>query len=67
MRKKTQFPPGWNEERVRRALDHYEQQPEVAAVADDEAAHEDSEQVFMEIPVDLVPAIRRLLAKRKAS
>ena len=31
------FPPGWDEERVRRVLDHYEAQSEEEAVAEDEA------------------------------
>ncbi len=35
------FPPGWDEERVRRVLEHYEAQSEEEAVAEDEAAYED--------------------------
>jgi hypothetical protein len=33
---KTQFPPGWDEKRVRRVLEHYENQSEEEAVAEDE-------------------------------
>jgi hypothetical protein len=33
MSDKTQFPAGWDEERVRRVLEHYERQSENAAVA----------------------------------
>jgi hypothetical protein len=40
--KKTKFPAGWNEQRVRRVLEHYEQQTDEQAVAADEAAFEDS-------------------------
>jgi hypothetical protein len=36
--KEAGFPPGWNEERVRRVLEHYESQSEEEAVAEDEAA-----------------------------
>jgi len=32
------FPPGWDEERVRRVLAHYEAQTEEEAVAEDEEA-----------------------------
>ena len=67
MNKNTDFPPGWDEERVRGVLEHYERQSEAAAVAEDEAAREDPEQVLMEIPVDLVPEVRRLIASKKAS
>jgi hypothetical protein len=35
---KTKFPPGWDEERVRRILEHYENQSEDEAVAEDEAS-----------------------------
>jgi hypothetical protein len=62
--KQSRFPKGWDEERVRRVLAHYENQSEEETVAEDEAAWEDSSQTFMEIPNDLVPTVRQLLAKR---
>ena len=58
----TKLPPGWDEERVQRVLRHYESLNEDEAVADDEAAFEDSTQTVMEIPNDLAPAVRALLA-----
>jgi len=60
----SKFPKGWNEERVKRVLAHYDSQSEEEAVAEDEAAWEDTSQAFMAIPNDLVPAVRELLAKR---
>lgn len=36
--KANRFPPGWDEERVRRVIKHYEEQTEDEAVAEDEAA-----------------------------
>ncbi len=63
MMKADKFPPGWDEERVRRVLKHYEAQSEEEAVAEDEAAYEDSSQTFMEIPNTLVPKVRELIAK----
>ncbi len=62
--KKNEFPPGWNEQRVRDVLEHYESQSEEQAVAEDEAALEDSSQTIMEVPNDLVPKVRELIAKR---
>lgn len=59
------FPPGWDEDRVRRVLAHYEEQTEEEAVAEDEAAAEDKTQTLMEVPSDLVPAVRELIAKRR--
>jgi hypothetical protein len=60
----TKFPKGWDEHRVKRVLDHYDTLTEDEAVAEDEAAWENSSQTFMDIPNDLVPTIRELLAKR---
>jgi hypothetical protein len=60
------FPPGWDEERVQKVLAHYEEQTEDEAVAEDEAAFEDATQTMMEVPHELVPAIRELIAKHHA-
>jgi hypothetical protein len=62
--KQSKFPPGWDESRVRRVLEHYEQQSEAEAVAEDEATLQDPTQALMEVPRDLVPAVRELIAKR---
>ena len=59
----SKFPPGWDEARVRRVLAHYEEQTEEEDVAEDEAAAEDQTQTVMEIPTELVPAVRVLIAK----
>ena len=64
--KQTNFPKGWNEERVRDVLEHYETQSDEEAVAEDEAAYESTTHTAMEIPVELVPQVRELLAKRRA-
>jgi len=60
----NKFPPGWDEKRVKEVLAHYETQTEDEAVAEDEAAYEDSSQTFMEVPNDLVPKVRELIAKQ---
>jgi hypothetical protein len=65
MKQQSVFPPGWNEERVRRVLAHYEEQTEEEAVAEDEAAVEDKAQTLMEVPTELVPVVRELIAKRQ--
>ena len=64
--KQSRFPKGWDEDRVKRVLDHYENQTEDEAVAEDEAAREDSSHTFIEVPDELVPAVRELLAKKVA-
>ena len=65
MRKQSQFPPGWDEARVRRVLEHYEAQSDEEAVAEDEASFEATTHTTMEVPVDLVPAVRELIAKHR--
>jgi hypothetical protein len=68
MSKQSRFPEGWDESRVKRVLKHYESQSEDEAVAEDEAAFEQRDQTIMEVPNDLVPVVRELIAKhRKAS
>ena len=64
--KQSKFPPGWDKERVRKVLAHYEEQTEEEAVAEDEAAFDDQTQAMMEVSKDLVPAVRELIAKRQA-
>jgi hypothetical protein len=64
--RENRFPPGWDEERVRKVLAHYEEQTEAEAVAEDEAAFEEPTQTVMEVPTALVPAIRELIAKHQA-
>ncbi len=61
--KQNKFPPGWDEERVRRVLAHYEEQTEAEAVAEDEAAFEHRTHTVMEVPTELVPAVRELIAR----
>jgi hypothetical protein len=65
MSKRTKFPDGWDEARVKRVLEHYETQSEEQAVAEDEAASEQRDQTLMEVPNELVPAVRQLIAKRR--
>ncbi|MBN1654426.1 MAG: hypothetical protein JXA30_11710 [Deltaproteobacteria bacterium] len=62
--KKGKFPPGWDEKRVRKVLEHYETQTEDEAVAEDEAAFEEVTDTVMKVPKDLVPAVRELIAKK---
>jgi hypothetical protein len=66
MKKINNFPPGWDEERVQRVLAHYEEQNESEAMAEDEAAFDDPTQTMIEVPNDLVPIIRELIAKHQA-
>ena len=63
----SRYPAGWDEARVRRVLEHYESQSADEAVAEDEAAYESITHTAMEVPVELVPTVRELIARRRAS
>jgi hypothetical protein len=67
MKKNNNFPSGWDEARVQRVLEHYESQSDEEAVAEDEASFEQTTHTAMEVPVELVPAVRELIAKGKRS
>jgi hypothetical protein len=60
----NKYPPGWNEARVSRVLEYYESQSDAEAAAEIESA---SERTTMEVPVALVPAVRKLIAKQRLS
>ncbi len=59
----TRFPEGWDEDRVRRLLEHYKSQTDDEAVAEDEAVSEDPDQTLMAIPNALVPSVKALLSR----
>lgn len=63
--KQKRFPEGWDEDRVRRVLEHYENQTEEEAVAEDEAAFESRSETVMKVPNELVPTVRELIAKHR--
>jgi hypothetical protein len=60
---KTRFPPGWDDKRVLKVLAHCETQSEAEAVAEDEEVFETPGQTVMEVPSELVPTVRELIAK----
>ena len=60
--KHNRYPTGWDEERVRHLLQHYETQTEEEAVAEDEAAFRRRDQTVMVVPKTLVPRITRMIA-----
>ncbi len=63
--RQIKFPAGWNEKRVQRVLAYYESQTDEEAFAEDEAAYEREGQTIMEIPQDLVPKVRDLIAQHQ--
>lgn len=60
-------PKNWNAEQIESVLAHYENQTEDEAVAEDELRFSRLSETVMEIPLELVPAVRELIARRRAS
>jgi hypothetical protein len=63
----NRFPPGWDEARVRRVLAQYEAQTEEDAVAEDERAFKSRRRAVIEVPVELLPLIREIIAQHQAT
>jgi hypothetical protein len=62
--KQNIFPQGWDEECIKRVLHHYENQTDEEALAEDESAWEDKANSFIEVPNELIPAVRNLIARK---
>ena len=58
------FPAGWDDGKIQRVLAHYGEQTEDESLAEDEAGVASSETV-MNVPHDLVPRVRELIARRQ--
>jgi hypothetical protein len=63
---KTKFPKGWDQTRVQRVIDYYDTQSDEDAVREMEESFATGSSTLMEVPVKLVPQIRRLIAKGAA-
>ena len=61
---KQNFPPGWDEQRVREVIAHYDNQTEDEQFAEIEAAHEAEQVTLRAVPTELEPEVRALLARR---
>ena len=61
----SKLPEGWDDARIRRVLGHYENQSDAEAAAEDREAFESTTHTAMEVPVELVPEVRRLIAARR--
>ena len=55
------YPKGLNRERVQAIIDHYENQTEEEAIAEDEAAFE-NELTTIEVPRKFAPIVERFIA-----
>jgi hypothetical protein len=61
------FPPGWDAERIRQVIDHYDNQDEDEQFAEIEAAQQAEGITMMAVPTELVPEVRALLARKQSA
>jgi hypothetical protein len=64
---KQQFPPGWNERRVRAVIDHYERLTDEELAREIEAAPELTEETLISVPTKLVPEVQKLIRRHQRS
>lgn len=61
---RAHYPRGWNRKRAQDVADYYDNQSDDAAIAEAEAAYRTPGTTMMQIPIQLVPAVRKLIAKK---
>ena len=64
-KKKQKYPAGWDEERVRKLAEHYDNQTEDEQAAEIEAALTEENHTVMVVPTELVPEIIKLINKKR--
>ncbi|HEY8748447.1 MAG TPA: hypothetical protein VIM11_10760 [Tepidisphaeraceae bacterium] len=58
------LPKGWSQKKIRALANYYENQSEDEAIAEDEAAWHDPKVTMMAVPIELVPKVQKLIAKK---
>jgi O-phosphoseryl-tRNA(Cys) synthetase len=67
--KKTEqeFPPGWNERKVRAVIQHYDQMTDDELAHEIETAQEVNDETLISVPTKLLPAVQRLIIRHQQS
>ena len=60
----NRYPKGFNRQKVEALIAHYENQNDDDAIAEAAAAQHGATYRMMAIPVELIPEVKKLLAKR---
>ena len=61
----SKLPKDWDQARVKGIIEHYERQLREDTI--EEPSYTATTSTWMDVPLDLVPRVRELIAKRKAS
>jgi hypothetical protein len=65
VKKKQKYPLGWDEERVRRVAEHYDNQSDEEAAAEIEAALADENQTMVSVPTVMVPEVVAFINRKR--
>ena len=60
----NRYPKGWNRRKVQALIDYYDNQSDAEAIAEAEAAYRKRSAAVIEVPIKLLPAVRKLIARR---
>ena len=63
--KKQRLPKGWTEEKIRKLAEHHDNMTDDEQVAEIENSLNDDNQTMMMVPTELVPAIVKLINKKR--
>ncbi len=59
----NRYPKGWNAKKVAEVIAHYERQSDDEAIAEVDAAYRKRKTALVEVPIKLLPRVRRILAR----
>jgi hypothetical protein len=62
---KREFPPGWNEKKVRAVIAHYDMQTDEEGAAEIESAPEATGETWIAVPNELLEPISRLIREHE--
>ena len=60
----NKYPKGWDRKRVQELADYYDTQTDADAIAEMEAAFDSEACAMIQVPIKLLPAIRKVLSKK---
>jgi hypothetical protein len=63
----NRYPEGWNAAKVRRVVEHYENQSDEEAAAEIEQAKEVESPTWIRVPAELVQEVEKLIQRRRKS
>ncbi len=58
------YPRGWDRKRTQAVIDHYENQTDDDAIAEADAAYKSDTSAMIQVPLELVGEVEKLIAKR---